>query len=103
MKQELKIEQLAKILALTNSTNDNEALAAIRKANFFLSETNTVWAELLETESSKKLLDLQHKHNLLLKNFNELVVRYRTLAVQVLSAQQRPAVTTSYRRRSRRF
>lgn len=40
--------RLAKLMELTTSENDNEALAALRKANEFRKSINMTWAELLE-------------------------------------------------------
>jgi len=41
--------KLAKILELTTSSHDGEALSAIRKANDFLSKYGKTWSEILHT------------------------------------------------------
>jgi len=43
--------RIAKLLSLTMSDNDNEALSAIRIANRILQENNTTWIEVLSPES----------------------------------------------------
>ena len=42
-----KKEKLAKLLALTTSDNDNEALSAIRTANVILERDNLAWEDVL--------------------------------------------------------
>lgn len=41
-------EKLIKLLQLSQSSNDHEALIAIRKANKLLRDTNQDWAKFLE-------------------------------------------------------
>jgi len=40
-------ERLAKVLAMTTSNHDGEALSAIRRANEILAGENLTWTELL--------------------------------------------------------
>lgn len=40
-------EKLTKLLALSTSTNDNEALAAIRMANAMLAKDKVTWGEIM--------------------------------------------------------
>lgn len=44
--------RLAKVLALTTSTNDAEALAAIRKANDIISGEKMQWSEVLAVDAT---------------------------------------------------
>lgn len=44
-------DRLAKLLALTASPNDNEALAAMRKANEIMKGEDLTWAELLASDN----------------------------------------------------
>ena len=43
-----KERAIVKLLALTQSDSDNEALAAIRKANFLLRSLNMQWHEIVD-------------------------------------------------------
>lgn len=43
----LKVDLLTKLLGLTSSSNDNEALTAIRKANTLLRDSGWTWESLL--------------------------------------------------------
>lgn len=45
-------EKIVKLLMLTTSENDGEALSAIRKANLILKKTNRTWLELLVEEKA---------------------------------------------------
>jgi len=42
-----KFEKFIKLMGLTTSSNEGEALNAIRKANFLLAEANLAWDEFL--------------------------------------------------------
>lgn len=42
-------DKLLKLLALTGSDNDHEALAAVRAANKMLKANNTTWEKIVET------------------------------------------------------
>ncbi len=44
----MDLSQITKLLALTQSDNDHEALLAARKANAILKSNNTMWHELIE-------------------------------------------------------
>lgn len=62
-------DRLLKILMLTTSPNDHEALAAIRKANEILSAGKTTWRGLLNAaEEYDKLVD---RYNLLVRKYNK--------------------------------
>ena len=43
----MQIEKIIKLLNLTQSPNDNEALSAIRRVNQMLKESNKGWTDLL--------------------------------------------------------
>lgn len=43
----IKFEKFVKLMALTTSSIDGEALSALRKANAMLDETNMTWEQLL--------------------------------------------------------
>lgn len=47
---ELDRAHLAKIIAMTTSTNDNEALSAVRKANEYLAACQISWADVLRED-----------------------------------------------------
>ena len=42
-----ELAQLKKLMSMTTSTNDNEALAFLRKANAILAKYNLTWTEIL--------------------------------------------------------
>lgn len=45
----MDLSKIIKLLALTQSSNDNEALSAIRKANALLKENNKTWESLFKS------------------------------------------------------
>lgn len=90
MEQNLKTKKLAKLLALTTSANDNEALSAIRKANFLLNEANIEWIDLLGAETPRGFVELKYKYNQLNYNFHLLVSKYNLLISQLMAAQISP-------------
>ena len=100
---ELKIDKLKKLLALTTSTNDNEALVAIRKANSLLIESNKSWADVFADESNVQAEQLKNAYKQLCQNYNLLANKYNSLIFQVAAAQRRPQIKKPYRRRSTRF
>lgn len=64
-------DRLLKILRLTTSPNDHEALAAIRKANEMLSSNDTSWDKLISaTDEYNKLVD---RYNVLVRKYNRSI------------------------------
>lgn len=53
--------KLAKLLAMTTSSNDNEALAAIRMANKMLSGEKLTWGDIL-AEGGPQIRVTIHQH-----------------------------------------
>ena len=71
-------KRLGKLLALTTSTFDGEALVAIRKANSLLHQEGFTWSELLENDAPKTTQAVSHvahaKH--LLREYNTALTPY---------------------------
>jgi hypothetical protein len=68
-----QIEKLKKILALTTSTNDNEALVVVRKANQMLKDADKTWVDVIGVESAEtnnRYLQLSLKHIALANEYN---------------------------------
>lgn len=89
MNEELRLEKLKKLLALTSSTNDNEALLAIRKANVILSESGLSWSEVFEQKTIKELTVLKGNYNHLHEAYNLLAYKYNVLVSQLIRPQIR--------------
>jgi len=49
-----ELNKFEKLLAMTNSSNDAEALVAIRKANRMLAEARITWKELLSKQVTQE-------------------------------------------------
>lgn len=99
----MQTDKLKKLLALTTSDNDNEALAAIRQANKILKDADKTWDEVLEadlTEANKRYEQLVLVHNALARKYNELV---QMIANQRAAAAVMMPRINMPRRRSRRF
>lgn len=96
-------DKLKKILALTTSDNDHEALVAIRQANILLQECGMTWSKLFEvdiTEEKKKYELLQIQYTALAHKYNQLVqaIANRRAAATVMIPRM-----PIQRRRSRRL
>lgn len=89
MADELNLDKLGKLLSLTSSSNDNEALAAVRLANKMLRESNRSWADVLFNAS--RFENLAQQHNVLISKYNQLLAA-------IAAIKFRPA-RGSYRRR----
>lgn len=89
MSEELRFEKLKKLLALTSSTSDNEALLAIRKANVILSESGLSWPEVFDPEKNKELTVLRDNYNHLYVAYNLLAQKYNLLVSQLIRPQIR--------------
>lgn len=75
--------RLIKLLMLSQSPNDNEALAAIRKANELLKEENKSWETAFEDKWAAEYEKLRLQ-------YNDLVNRYNTLAAVTRISLTRP-------------
>jgi hypothetical protein len=100
---ELKIDKLKKLLALTASANDNEALAAIRKANSLLTESNKSWTDVFADGSNAQIEQLKNAYKQLCQNYNLLANKYNNLIFQVTATLRRPQIKGPYRKRVSRF
>lgn len=99
----MQLDKLKKLLALSESDNDNEALAAIRQVNKLLKEANLTWPEFLEidrTMANDKYEQLRHQYAILASKYNELV---RAVAAQQAAALLGVPHRTASRRRTRRL
>lgn len=98
-----QIDKLKKLLALTASDNDNEALAAIRHANRILKETPKTWPELICADLSEvngRYEQLRFKYAVLAREYDKLlklVAAHNAVAVLTLPQRRMPL------RRMRRF
>jgi len=71
MSRHPQTEKLLKILKMTTSPNDNEALVAIRKVNEMLKSNNCEWDDIIrQIEKYDALVD---KYNELVRKYNRLV------------------------------
>lgn len=95
--------KLIKLLGLTTSSNDHEALAAIRKVNSFLSEDNKTWEEVFAEQPTAEFIQLKNSHLGLIQHYKALEGKYNSLLFQVAAASYRPQARTTYRKRSRRY
>lgn len=69
----MKIDQrFYKLMALTDSPNDNEALIAIREANKMLRANKLTWEELLNAAKDTGFEALRVKYNWLVEQYNLL-------------------------------
>lgn len=86
-------EKLKKLLALTTSSNDNEALIAIRQANKILKSANRTWPEIIGadlTEANSRYSQLHLKYVALAEKYNQLVAMIaRHQAVAAIGLPQR--------------
>ena len=103
MNEEFKIEKLVKLLALTSSTNDPEAISAMRKANELLNSSGKSWGEVIEDKSAAELADLKPKFTQLINAYRALEEKYKILYSQAAALAYRPIAQSGYRRRSRRL
>jgi hypothetical protein len=55
-------EKLAKLLALTTSDNDHEALSAMRAANRMLREVGKIWEDVLEGPERVLSISISRPH-----------------------------------------
>lgn len=93
----MNFEKLRKLLALTMSDNDNEALNAIRHVNKLLKENNLTWDEFFSIH-----LDLKQEVEKLRIEYTLLTQRYSHLFAQQL-ASLRFLIHRPPGRRHRRF
>jgi hypothetical protein len=71
-------ERLAKVLQLTTSTNDSEALAAIRKANDIVKGEGLTWDEVLVQVEAGPVLNVHvHRNQFVAPEFYEAVEAWR--------------------------
>jgi hypothetical protein len=62
-----------KLMNLTQSDNDNEALAALRKANSMLKHSKLTWKDILD--EAEKFEKLRIQYNDLVRRYNRNVMR----------------------------
>jgi hypothetical protein len=103
MSEDFNKEKLAKLLALTSSSNENEALVAIRKANELLNSSGKKWEDFLNDNSVNELAEIKPKFTQLINAYNVLKQNYNILYSQAAALAYRPQASTGYRRRSRRL
>lgn len=62
-----------KLMNLTQSDNDNEALVALRKANAMLRHSKLTWKDILD--EAEKYEGLRVQYNELVRKYNKKVMR----------------------------
>lgn len=72
-------QRLVKLLMLTNSDNDNEALSAIRQVNKMLKESNAKDWDGYFKKINKEYNDLVAQYNSLAERFNNLNAQVRNV------------------------
>lgn len=70
------IDKIQKLLALTTSNNDHEALNAIRAANKIVYLGGKTWEEVLDHRVDKTAED---KYNKLVTEYNDLAQKFNVL------------------------
>lgn len=70
------IEKIQKLLALTTSDNDHEALNAIRAANKIVNLGGKTWEEVFDHRVDKTAED---KYNKLVAEYNDLAQKFNVL------------------------
>jgi len=66
-----------KLMAMTTSENDNEALVAMRMANKMLKESKLTWKQVLDHAQDSGFEALRLKYNQLVEQYNGLVKSQR--------------------------
>lgn len=70
----MSFERIAKLMALTQSENEHEALSALRAVNRALRESNLQWKDVISAAPRSSSENENYK-----KRFQDLVIRYNTL------------------------
>lgn len=99
MTEQIRNEKLKKLLPLTASTNDHEALSAIRKANDILKDSGISWPQVFGEETERELAVLKGNLNQLHQAYNLLAHKYNALISQLVFTQPRPQTRMPRRRR----
>lgn len=86
----MNIEKFKKLLALTTSDSDNEALNAVRQANRLLKENNLTWDELFSIQNlnlKQEFEKLRVEYILLAQRYNNLLAQ-RSVSLRIYSSGQ---------------
>lgn len=78
------MSRFAKLMAMTTSDNDNEALIALRQANKILAEKKMTWREIIAAADSSSKWQLEYEK--LRLEYNKLVGKYNETRAVVLRA-----------------
>jgi uncharacterized protein involved in exopolysaccharide biosynthesis len=73
--------KLIKLLNLTTSSNDNEALTALRFINRMMVSNNKSWEELVN-KNNTEYQKLKVEYNTLVNMYNHLLDKYRKLLMR---------------------
>lgn len=86
----MNFEKLRKLLALTTSDSENEALNAVRQANKLLKENNLTWDYFFSIQDlnlKQEVEKLRVEYTLLAQKYNNLLAQ-RLVSLRIFS--QRP-------------